>query len=157
MPKLCVIALGSNLGDRVNNIRQALSILQRQPGISLEKRSFYYETKPVGYLAQPDFINAAAILKTRLTAASLLNCLQKIEIDLGRKSTFKWGPRLIDLDLIFIDDQVIQTDNLIVPHPRMHERSFVLDPLAEIAAAWVHPIIKLTVGELRKQLNLNSQ
>ena len=146
--KTCAIALGSNLGDRQKNLEIALEMLRETPGIHLVKQSLFYETEPEGYVDQPCFLNSAVLINTGIDPLSLLDALLAIEKRLGRIRMFRWGPRTIDLDLIFIEQEIIETDDLVVPHPRMHERLFVLRPLLDIAPEWVHPIKHLTIKEM---------
>lgn len=127
------VGLGSNLGDRQVNVRSALACLERLAGVDLVHRSRLYETAPVGVLDQPWFVNAAAELHTDLSPAELLCTLKRIEQELGRRPSRRWGERAIDLDLLLYDHLVLETDQLIVPHPRLWERLFVLLPLAELA------------------------
>lgn len=128
----CYLGIGSNLGNRRENIKKALDYLKRTPGIKIDKCSRIYETKPVGGPSQGKFLNAAIKIKTSLTPQSLLKALKKIEKDLGRKQTVRFGPREIDLDILFYGNRIIKKRNLIIPHPRMFEREFVIRPLSEI-------------------------
>ena len=127
------VALGSNLGDREAYLWQALGLLAAHPSLQVQKVSSFYETEPVGYLDQGMFLNAVAQLETDRTPQELLKILQAIENRLGRQRGIRWGPRTIDLDLLLYGNQTIEEPELIIPHPRMLERDFVLVPLAEIA------------------------
>lgn len=129
---ICYLGAGSNLGNRRENIKKALDYLAKTRGVRIEKASRIYETEPVGGLAQNRFLNAAIKIQTSLTPQLLLKALKKIEKDLGRKKTVRWGPREIDLDILLYADKIIKRKNLIIPHPRMFEREFVLRPLREI-------------------------
>jgi 2-amino-4-hydroxy-6-hydroxymethyldihydropteridine diphosphokinase len=133
------VGLGSNVDDPRNQVTRALQELGAIPQTRLLKQSSLYRTAPVGYAAQPDFINAVAELDTRLDAPGLLGELQVIEAKHGRVRSFPNAPRTLDLDLLLFDDQEIQSASLVVPHPRMHERAFVLEPLLEIAPDAVIP------------------
>ena len=140
------IGMGSNLGDRAGRLRQAVSRLRTLGRITAI--SSLYETEPVGYLEQPLFLNAVAALETTLTPIDLLRALLGIERDLGRTRTFPNAPRSLDLDLLLVDAVVLNTDELILPHPRLHERAFVLVPLAEIAPAARHPLLARSFSDL---------
>jgi len=139
MPRVYV-ALGSNLGDREQMLRRALAELAAEPGIELVACSSFRETDPVGYLDQPRFLNAAAVLDTELPARDLLGRLLDVERGLGRtRAGPPLGPRTIDLDLLLYGDETIAEPGLQVPHPRLHERTFVLEPLAELEPDLIVP------------------
>ncbi len=142
------VGLGSNLGDRQDNLRTALSELRQMPTISILRVSSLYESAPVGVTEQPEFLNAVAALETALPATDLLDVFLYLENKLGRVRTFRWGPRVIDLDLLLYGDAQIALPSLTVPHPRLREREFVLVPLAEIAPELVLPGDQKTVKEI---------
>ncbi|MBI1794729.1 MAG: 2-amino-4-hydroxy-6-hydroxymethyldihydropteridine diphosphokinase [Chloroflexi bacterium] len=140
------LALGTNLGDRLANLRAAIDSFS--PSIVHRQSSRVYETPPWGYTDQPAFLNMAVKCETDLDAESLLKRLKQIEVQVGREQSFRWGPRQIDIDILFYDDLVLESESLVIPHPRLHERAFVLVPLADIAPDYVHPVFKKTVTEL---------
>jgi 2-amino-4-hydroxy-6-hydroxymethyldihydropteridine diphosphokinase len=149
VPIAAYIALGSNLGDRAQNLCQAVDRLNAIDGIRVTKVSSLLENPAIGGPADsPAFLNAAAEIETTLDARGLLEQLLDVETSLGRHRGEKWGPRTIDLDLLLFGDQVIEREGLIVPHPLMHRRRFVLQPLAEIAPGVLHPLLTKTVAEL---------
>jgi len=140
------LALGTNIGNRAANLRQAIAALP--PQMEVKAKSRIYETPPWGYTDQPVFYNQAVQVETYLEPLPLLKHLKRLEIALGRVPSFQNGPRLIDMDILFYDDLVLDQDNLVIPHPRMHERGFVLVPLSDIASDFIHPVLKKTVREL---------
>jgi len=142
-----VIALGSNIGDSKANLDLAIAMLSEASEV--KQVSKYYVTKPVGYEAQPDFLNAVCIIETQLPAMQLLNMLQGIEKAMGRERKIKWGPRNIDLDIIQYGDLISKSEELTLPHPRAHERKFVLEPWFEIEP----DAILLTHGKVSELLN----
>lgn len=152
MPFAC-LSLGSNLGFRKSNLRKALKALS---GIAkIMKISRFIHTRPYGKTDQPDFINCAVKIETRLSPEELLDQLLNIEERLGRVRKEKWGPRKIDIDIIFYNDGVIDTPRLKVPHPDMQNRDFVLKPLMEICPDFVHPVLKKSVREMANVLRID--
>jgi len=146
MDHIIYLALGSNMEDRLANLKQAITALP--PQVEVKKRSRVYETLPWGYEDQPKFLNQVLMGKTYLEPEPLLRHLKRLEVALGRKATFRNGPRLIDIDILFYDDLVLETPDLILPHPRLHERGFVLLPMMDIAPDLVHPVKKKSVREM---------
>lgn len=143
------LGLGSNLGNREKNIKEARKRLQ-ESGIAREtKVSSIYETEPEGVKEQPFFLNGILEVETSLSPRNLLDALQALERQLGRKKGQKWGARIIDLDILLYGNLVMKEKDLEIPHPLLAERSFVLTPLAEIAPEIVHPILKKTISDLR--------
>jgi len=138
--------MGTNLGDRLSNLRGAIAAFP--PELQKLDESPVYETEPWGYADQPPFLNMVLRAATDLSPHNLLDRLKGIESTLGRVPSFRNGPRLIDLDILFYDDNVLNTPALIIPHPRLHERAFVLVPLADIAPSLVHPALGLSVAQL---------
>lgn len=132
MNNIAYVALGSNMGDRETYLRRAVSIIHQHPQIKVDAISSIYETDPVGYADQGLFLNMVISLSTSLDPFELLLFLQKTEAELGRKRTIRWGPRTVDLDILLYNEENIETEQLFIPHPRMHERLFVLIPLKEL-------------------------
>jgi GTP cyclohydrolase-4 len=145
------LGLGSNLGDRQNNLIQALQQLKSQAKV--EKVSSFYETEPVGFLDQPFFINAVCLISTDLDPRQLFSFIKRIERRMGRQPAFRNAPRPIDIDILFYDDLILDSPELTIPHPALHQRAFVLVPLSEIAPNLVHPVLKKTVVELLKMVD----
>lgn len=152
------LSLGSNLGDRKANIREALSRLSANSDIQLKDISSLYETAPIGYADQPDFINAVACVRTDLSPIDLFYAIVEIESGMGRVRNFHWEPRVIDIDILFYDHVEMDAPELTIPHPRMMERAFVIAPLAEIVPNMILPngrkpeevLMKLADQQVRK-------
>ena len=141
------LALGSNLGDKEANLRRAFELLQ-QRGVEVVKTSSFICTEPYGVTDQPQFLNGVCVVRTSLEPLELLQTLLEIEQEMGRGRVRHWGERNIDLDLLLYEDVVMDTPELILPHPDMQNRDFVLLPLAEIAPELVHPILQKSIDEL---------
>lgn len=146
------IALGSNLGDSEKTLNQAIITLNDIEGIEIINHSQWYQTKPLGP-PQPDYLNGCAIIKTTLNPHELLKTLLDIEQKFGRERKERWGARTLDLDIIFYGDLILNTPELEIPHPRMRERIFVLEPLAEIVPHWCDPVTGLTVSQLWQKIS----
>ena len=146
------LGLGSNKGDRTSNMREAVHRLSNIDHIIIGNISPVYETAPVGGPEQTDYLNAVIELETDLNAEELLNTCRGIEKDMGRIRKEHWGPRIIDIDVLFWGQIVFTSPSLTVPHPRIHERAFVLRPLADIAPDMVHPVFGLTVREMLEKV-----
>ncbi len=146
MSHIIYLALGTNLGDRFANLHTTIDSLA--PQVHVEAESRIYETPPWGFLDQPTFLNMALRAVTDLPPADLLVFLKQREVELGRIPTFRDGPRLIDIDILFYDDLVLNTLPLVIPHPRLHERAFVLVPLADIAPDFIHPVLNQSIRAL---------
>ncbi len=138
---IAYLSIGSNIGDRLHHLTEAVRALRLHDGIIVTSVSSIYETAPVGYTDQADFLNMVVCVETALAARDLLEVCQKIEHGLGRVRDIRWGPRTADLDILLYNNDNIETKNLIVPHPRMFERAFVLIPLLEIAPLLAKPMV----------------
>ena len=145
------LGLGSNLRDREKNIKEAVRWLGENEMVKVVKNSSLYETEPEGVKNQPFFLNGVLEMETDLSPRDLLDTLQAIERQLGRKKGQRWGSRVIDLDILLYGELVMKEEDLEIPHPLLAERSFVLIPLAEIAPETVHPILKKTISDLRDE------
>jgi len=145
------IALGTNIGDREANLCKARKALA--PKVIIIKESPIYITPPWGFEDQPEFLNQVLEVQTKMRPGRLLKYLKRIEKKMGRMKTFRNGPRLIDLDILFYGQRVIMRSNLQIPHPHLHERSFVLVPLSDIAPDFIHPILNMTVETMLAKIN----
>jgi 2-amino-4-hydroxy-6-hydroxymethyldihydropteridine diphosphokinase len=144
------LGLGTNLGNKKKNLQEALRLLRQH--VTVRKVSSFYDTTPVGYTAQDNFINAVCEVTTSLSPGKLLVLVKNMEKNMGRVPNFINGPRIIDIDILLYNNQIINTSELIIPHSRMIERAFVLIPLAEIAPELIHPVNKTTIRELLEKL-----
>jgi 2-amino-4-hydroxy-6-hydroxymethyldihydropteridine diphosphokinase len=148
MGHIAYIGIGSNLGDKLSQCEKAVSEILNIDRHKLLAKSSLVKTQPIGYTLQDWFVNGVLKIETDLEAPELLRKLKMIESRLGRAETFRWGPRTIDLDILFFDDIEIHTEELQIPHPRIQDRQFVLVPLAEIDQNLIHPVLKKTIREL---------
>jgi 2-amino-4-hydroxy-6-hydroxymethyldihydropteridine diphosphokinase len=146
-----VLAFGTNLGDRAANLAAARSALA--PQVVVTGESHIYETPPWGVTDQPMFLNQVVEAQTDLEPRPLLDLLKRLESELGRKPGVRYGPRLIDLDILFFDSRIVSEPGLEIPHPRIPERAFVLVPLAELLPDFLHPILKVTMRDLMSQVD----
>jgi 2-amino-4-hydroxy-6-hydroxymethyldihydropteridine diphosphokinase len=151
MDHIVYLALGSNMGSRLANLRAVLNNLT--PQMAVKNKSSVYETPPWGFTQQADFLNQVIMAETYLQPQALLSHLKRLEVALGRVPSFQDGPRLIDIDILFYDDLVLDTPPLVIPHPRMHTRAFVLVPLAEIAPDFVHPLLDKPIHALLDEVD----
>jgi 2-amino-4-hydroxy-6-hydroxymethyldihydropteridine diphosphokinase len=150
MPKLVYLSLGSNVGDRASQLRDALARLGMAGRVVAV--SSFYETEPVEFTPQPWFLNCAVALETSKTPQQLMSAILGIEEEMGRRRVQKKGPRSIDIDILLFGETIVGSKELTIPHPAMHQRRFVLEPLAEIAPEVLHPVFKKTIRELRDAL-----
>lgn len=146
--KTAYLGLGSNVGDRLEQLESAIKILDNVDGVQVSQISPVYETGPVGYVEQPNFLNLCVEVKTTLTPQQLLQQCFYTEQQLHRVRDIRWGPRTLDVDILLYENEIIEEETLTVPHPRMRERAFVLTPLNDIAADVVEPRTQLSIGEL---------
>ena len=156
MPPAALIAIGSNLGTPKKNCIEAIDIISSSPGIKIISKSSFYQTAPVGNTEQNWFINSVIKISTRLNPDILLAVLLEIESKMGRIRKEKWGPRIIDLDLLFYDNLIIKKKDLTLPHPEIQKRNFVLQPLNEIEGNFIHPSINKSINTLLKESKDNS-
>lgn len=150
------ISIGSNIGNKLENCGKGIATLTRTVETVLLKKSGFYRTEPVDYTDQDWFVNCAVKIKTSLNPFELLTELKRIEAEAGRKNnSVRFGPRVLDLDIIFFDDQTLNSDNLVIPHPRMHQRRFVLRPICDIEPDVIHPAFKKDMVALLAELGDN--
>ncbi len=148
MKHIAYIGVGSNLGDKFYHCEKAISEILKIDRHQLLAKSSFFKTEPIGYTSQDWFVNGVIKIGTDLEPSELLRTLKTIEAQLGRMESFRWGPRTIDLDILFFDDVQIQTEGLKIPHPLIQDRKFVLIPLVEIDRYLIHPVLKRTIQEL---------
>lgn len=151
-PVIAYVGLGANLGEPKKQLQEALELLGAADEVEISRVSTFYRNPPLGPENQPWYVNAVARVRTRLGPEELLRLLQQIEAGLGRVRGERWGPRLIDLDLLLYNGEVISAPDLVVPHPEMHRRVFVLAPLAEIAPGAWHPVLHKSAEDLLAEL-----
>jgi 2-amino-4-hydroxy-6-hydroxymethyldihydropteridine diphosphokinase len=149
---LAFIGIGSNLGESVHNCDLAIRAMTADRRNRVVEVSPFYRTEPVGKKDQGWFVNAVAALETSRSPRELLEFIQTVEHEMGRGRKEKWGPRIIDLDILFYDDQIIRAEDLVVPHPRLHERRFILTPLNDIAPDLRHPLLNQSIAEILSKL-----
>jgi 2-amino-4-hydroxy-6-hydroxymethyldihydropteridine diphosphokinase len=147
-----ILALGTNLGDRSGNLRAAIAALP--PVVIVLEQSFIYETLPWGLTEQPNYLNMVIKGETRQMPQELLKNLKLLEAELGRIPSIRYGPRKIDIDILFYDDLILATPELTLPHPHLHERAFVLVPLADLAPEYIHPIMQKTIRQLLAKVDM---
>jgi 2-amino-4-hydroxy-6-hydroxymethyldihydropteridine diphosphokinase len=145
------ISLGTNLGDREKNLRDAVDLVAQLPGTQLVKQSKIYTTAAWGKTDQPDFLNAVMEISSNLSAGELMEALLQLEEKMGRVRNDHWGPRIIDMDILFYGEEIIDSLTLHVPHPELQNRNFVLVPLHEIAPAFIHPVFKKSAAQLLEE------
>jgi 2-amino-4-hydroxy-6-hydroxymethyldihydropteridine diphosphokinase len=149
---IAYIGIGSNIGNKVRHCEKAIAEILKANRHKLLAQSSLFKTQPIGYTSQDWFVNGVIKIETELEPLDLLRTLKAIESRMGRDRTVRWGPRVIDLDILFFDEEEITTEEVQIPHPSLHERQFVLIPLAEIDRNLIHPVLKKTVRELLEAL-----
>ncbi len=152
MGNIALLGIGSNLGDSIRNCESAIEDLDARREIRVIRRSSFYITDPVGYTQQNSFVNCAIKIETTFGPCELNTCTKKLEKALGRQKTVRWGPRVIDLDILLFNRDEFTSKDLQIPHPRLHERAFVLVPLCEIDPKAFHPRLKKTAEEILEEL-----
>lgn len=150
---VCFIGIGSNLGDPLSNCLEAITKISLAGHIEVSIVSSFYRTEPVGYKDQEWFINGAIEVKTAFTPRTLLKTLKALEYEMGRTGGDRWGPRVIDLDILFYGQEIIREEGIVIPHPELHKRGFVLIPLNEIASYVIHPAFGVSIKGLLDRLD----
>lgn len=153
MDHIVYLSLGTNIGNRAANLKQAISLLP--PQMTVKAKSKVYETPPWGYTEQDQFLNQVVMARTYLEPEKLIKHIKRLEVAMGRKASFRNGPRLIDIDILFYDDRILDTPSLVIPHPNLHERGFVLLPLMDVAPDLIHPVKKKSIRELIGASNMS--
>jgi 2-amino-4-hydroxy-6-hydroxymethyldihydropteridine diphosphokinase len=153
---ICYLGIGSNMGDPELNCREAAGRISGITGVKLLRTSSLYRTEPVGMTDQPWFINAAAEIRSYLTPGELLQALKDIEKAMGRETVARWGPRIIDIDILLFGQEIIDEDNLVIPHPEFHKRRFALLPLNELAPYAIHPAFGVSIKGLLERVEDSS-
>jgi len=148
------LGLGSNIGKKRNNLINAIRLINQQENIEVHDISKFYSSPPYGFEEQESFINCVIEIFTDLSPQELIKILKNIEKKLGRKPTFRWGPRVIDIDILFYEDFIVEEKDLIIPHPDIQNRAFVLVPMAEIDSEFIHPVFKKTIYQMMNELDL---
>ena len=151
MDHIVYLALGSNMGNRLSNLKAA--VLNLTPQMTVKQKSSVYETPPWGFTEQDAFLNQVVKVTTYLEPEPLLRHLKRMETALGRVPNFQNGPRVIDIDILFFDNMIINTPPLMIPHPRLHERAFVLVPFAEIEPDFIHPILQRPINKILEDVD----
>ena len=150
---IAYIGIGSNLGDKLHNCRHSINRISKLPGYSVTKSSAIFKTEPDGVTGQDWYINCVAQIETGEGPYQLLKNLLNIEAEMGRVREKKWGPRIIDLDILLFNQEIVSSNGLSIPHPLLHKRRFVLEPLAQLAPDVVHPVLQQTIEQLRKKIS----
>jgi len=150
---IAYLSIGSNIGDKKKNLMDATAILNQHDRIDVVEVSSFYRTEPQNFIDQDWFVNAAIKIKTVLNPMELITVVKTVERNLDKEGkTFRFGPRIIDIDIVYYDDLILKTEQLEIPHPRMHERCFVLIPMCDIGAHTIHPVLNLRSDDLLKRI-----
>jgi len=158
MSQTVYISVGSNTGDKLANCRKGIAAVAGHTKMALAATARFYKTAPMDYTDQDWFVNTAISITTTLSPKILLQALHAVQREIGRtKTTIRFGPRVLDLDILFYGDQIVASENLTIPHPRMHQRRFVLQPLCDLAPDWIHPVLKKDMQTLLLALEPDTQ